>query len=47
MGGVGGSAGWHDLSLDLSVGLTTCRVGAGDRFDSIDEVLADLSGAPG
>jgi CubicO group peptidase (beta-lactamase class C family) len=42
MGGVGGSSGWHDTDLGLSVGVTTCAVGPSDRLDPLDDALAAL-----
>lgn len=39
MGGVGGCAGWHEVALGWSIGLTTPRVGPMERFDPIDEAL--------
>jgi CubicO group peptidase (beta-lactamase class C family) len=43
MGGVGGCGGWHEVTLGLSIGLTTPRVGPADRFDALDEAVRSLS----
>lgn len=42
MGGVGGCAGWYEIDLGLSIGLTTSRVGPAERFDPIDEAILAL-----
>lgn len=43
MGGVGGCAGWHEVALGWSIGLTTPRVGPMDRFDPLDEAILTLA----
>lgn len=43
MGGVGGCSGWHEVATNLSIGLTTPRLGGLDRFDPLDEAIATLA----
>lgn len=43
MGGIGGSGGWHEVELGLSIGLTTSRLGPAERFDPLDEAIWALS----